>query len=58
MSLFSKVGETFERTKQAITSDEPSGYVCRACEESTTADYDHCPHCGEPAVEAVDADGE
>lgn len=53
MSLFSEVGKKFEETKQTFTSDEDDEYVCRSCEETTASDHDHCPHCGEQAVELV-----
>ena len=58
MSLFSKAGKTFERTKRRLVDGESASaaYVCRACEESVTEAYEYCPHCGEAAVEPVDAE--
>jgi len=54
MSLFSKVGKQFEKTKQTFTSDEEAGYVCQSCEKPVAEDYEHCPHCGEGTVEAIE----
>jgi Zn finger protein HypA/HybF involved in hydrogenase expression len=54
MSLFNKVGQTFEKTKQTFTSDEEIEFVCRSCAEPVTEEYEHCPHCGEATVEAVE----
>ena len=53
MSLFEKAGRKFEKTKQAYIDGDP-GYVCRACEEAVAEPFDHCPHCGEPAVEPIE----
>jgi len=55
MSLFRKVGEKFEETKQSLTGDTGGvAYVCRSCEESVSENYEHCPHCGEETVEPVE----
>ena len=54
MSLFKKAGEKFEETKQSFMSGRETDYVCCACEEPVDEEYDHCPHCGEPAVEPID----
>jgi rubrerythrin len=56
MSLFRKAGKKFEETKQTYLDGDPE-YVCRACEETVTEAFDHCPHCGEPAVAPIE-DGE
>lgn len=54
MGLFTDVGKTFEKTKQAITSDDQTEYVCVSCEKPVDDDYDHCPHCGKQTVESFD----
>lgn len=54
MSLFQKVGEKFEETKQVYLDGEGAIYRCRSCEESLTENYDYCPHCGEPTVESTE----
>lgn len=54
MSLFRKAGEKFEETKRAFTNAREPAYVCRSCEEPVSEDYEHCPHCGEAAVEPVE----
>ncbi len=59
MSLFRKAGKKFEETKRTYLDGDPE-YVCRGCEEPVAESFDHCPHCGEPAVEPIEetADGE
>lgn len=54
MSLFRKVGEKFEETKQAYIGGSGPDYVCTSCEEGVNQDYEHCPHCGEATVESVE----
>lgn len=54
MSLFRKAGEKFEETKRTFIGGKEVEYVCRSCEESFAEDYEHCPHCGEEAVEPVE----
>ncbi|MFC6826021.1 hypothetical protein [Halopelagius fulvigenes] len=58
MSLFEKAGRKFEETKRSFTGgDDAEGdpeYVCRSCEKPVSEDYDHCPHCGDAAVEPVE----
>ena len=51
MDLFRKAGEKFEETKRSFMAGAETAYVCRSCEESVEEDYEHCPHCGEEAVE-------
>jgi rRNA maturation endonuclease Nob1 len=53
MSLFEEAGKKFEKTKRTYIDDDPE-YVCVACEEVVTEAFDHCPHCGEPAVEPIE----
>ncbi|WP_435195205.1 hypothetical protein [Natronomonas sp. EA1] len=53
MSLFTDVGRTFEKTKQAFF-DGKDAYVCTACGERLSEDHDHCPNCGEASVEPVE----
>lgn len=53
MGLFSNLGKQFEKTKRAFTTDEQTDYVCASCEKPIDDDYEHCPHCGEQAVEPV-----
>ena len=55
MSLFRKAGKKFEETKRTYL-DGDAEYVCRACEEAVAEPFDHCPHCGEPAVEPIEDD--
>ena len=54
MSLFRKAGEKFEEAKRTYSEAKGAGYVCQACEEPVTENYDHCPHCGEESVEPVE----
>jgi len=56
MSLFNKVGRTVEKTKQTLTSEGESDYVCQSCEKPVSEEFDHCPHCGEATVEPVESD--
>lgn len=55
MSLFERAGKKFEETKQAFVGGKEAAYVCRACEEPVSEDYEHCPHCGEPSVEPAES---
>lgn len=54
VSLFDRAGRTFEEIKQSIVSGRGSDYVCRSCAKSLAEDFEHCPHCGEAAVERVE----
>ncbi len=54
MSLFRKVGEKFEETKQSFISGAELEYVCTACEKPVDEDHEHCPHCGERSVALVE----
>lgn len=54
MSLFTKVGRKFERTKQAFMEEADADYVCRSCEETVDGNYEYCPHCGEATVEPIE----
>lgn len=54
MSLFRRVGEKFEETKQAFVGGSESEYICRSCEEPVVKEYEHCPHCGEGPVEPAE----
>lgn len=54
MSLFTKVGRKFERTKQAFMEEAEADYVCRSCEDTVDGNYEYCPHCGEPTVEQIE----
>ncbi|MFB6310101.1 MAG: hypothetical protein ABEH64_02850 [Salinirussus sp.] len=54
MTIFDEAGRRFERTKRAVLGSDDPAYVCRACEERLHDESEYCPHCGEPAVEAVD----
>jgi rRNA maturation endonuclease Nob1 len=54
MSLFSKVGKQFEKTKQTFTSNDEIEFICQSCEEPVTEEFEHCPHCGEATVEPVE----
>ncbi|SFG50875.1 hypothetical protein SAMN04488063_2262 [Halopelagius inordinatus] len=51
MGLFREAGKKFEETKRSFTGGDGDEYVCRACEKRLTERYEHCPHCGEAAVE-------
>ncbi len=53
MSFFSSVGRKVEETKRALLDDESASYVCEACSQSVDRNYEHCPHCGEAAVQPV-----
>ncbi len=55
MDLFRKAGEKFEETKRSFLEGRKTRYVCRACEQSVAEDSEYCPHCGEAAVEPVEA---
>ena len=53
MSLFRKLGEKFEETRQAFGEGrDEDGFRCESCGEALTQEYDTCPYCGEDAVEA------
>jgi len=54
MNLFRTVGEKFEETKQSFFAGKKAEYVCRSCEDPVAEEYEHCPHCGERAVEPVE----
>lgn len=54
MGLFRKAGAKFEETKRSLMTGGDVEFVCRACEEPLTQEYDECPHCGADAVESVD----
>lgn len=60
MDVFKAAGEKFERTKRAFLEGkaEEAPYVCEACEEPVADAHEHCPHCGEPAVEPVESPDE
>lgn len=53
MSLFEKAGAKFAEATAAFTDGQRAAYACRNCESAVDEDYDHCPHCGEAAVEPV-----
>jgi rRNA maturation endonuclease Nob1 len=48
MGLFTSLGRTTERVKQAIESD--GTYRCLACEAELSEDAENCPHCGAKTV--------
>ena len=54
MGLFEKAGEKFEKTKQSVMEGKDADYVCESCNEPVKEDFDHCPHCGDAAVEPVE----
>lgn len=54
MSLFRKVGKTFEKTKRSVVGTDEAAYVCRTCERPVEKDHAYCPHCGEPTVEPAE----
>jgi len=53
MSLFDRAGRKFEETKRSLVGGS-TRYVCASCEAAVAEDYDHCPHCGDAAVEPVE----
>ncbi|WP_418283111.1 hypothetical protein [Halorubrum sp. DTA98] len=54
MSLFRKAGEKFEETKRSVMGGGGAEYRCESCTESVSEPSEHCPHCGEDAVVAVE----
>lgn len=55
MSLFRKLGEKFEETKQSFEdAREEPGFRCTECTEAVTEMYDTCPYCGVDAIEPVE----
>lgn len=57
MSLFRRMGEKFEETKQVFEeAREDPEFHCTACDETVTERYDTCPYCGEEAVEPIESE--
>lgn len=53
MDIFRKAGKKFEETKRAYVDKDPE-FVCQVCEEAVSEPFDHCPGCGEPAIEPIE----
>ena len=57
MSLFRRMGEKFEETKQVFEeAREDPEFHCTACDETVMERYDTCPYCGEEAVEPIESE--
>lgn len=56
MSLFRRLGQSVEKTKQAFTDGSDADYRCETCEQPVEKPYDYCPHCGEASVTLIDED--
>jgi rubrerythrin len=52
MSLFRKAGERFQETKEQLLGG--ADYACLSCEQAVDQESEHCPHCGEPTVVALE----